>query len=101
MRDSCTDCCRKHLAQAMVLILEANKGYPEHAWLAVGHMAEAEDEMLEKYPEIANQIRDARVAMMEDFPGKVACPDLMALIGLVSDLEDNEELPTTVEADDV
>ena len=97
MRDSCTDCCRKHLAQAMVLILEANKGYPLHAWLAVGHMAEAEDEMLERYPEIANDIRNQRLKLMETMrEGKPAAPALMDLIELVCDTDTQQTMEVEV-----
>jgi hypothetical protein len=65
MRPSCLDCCRKHLAQAEVLMLEARKGYVVHSWLAVGHLAEAEDETLEKYPEISEMIRNERLKYIE------------------------------------
>lgn len=64
MRPSCLNCCRKHLAQAEVLMLEARKGYPVHGWLAVGHMAEAEDETLQLYPEITEEIRKHRLEYM-------------------------------------
>jgi hypothetical protein len=61
MRPSCLDCVRKHLAQALVLMSEVKKGYPEHFWLVIGHMAEAEDEMLEYSVDFANRIREERV----------------------------------------
>lgn len=64
MRPSCLFCARKHLAQAEVLMSEALKGYPRHAWLAVGHLAEAEDELLEKFPELAGTVRDHRLRYM-------------------------------------
>lgn len=99
MRDSCTDCCRKHLSQAMVLILEANKGYPLHAWLAVGHMAEAEDEMLERYPQIAESIREERLKLMETMrDGRPSSPGLMDLIELVCDTD--TQIPMEVEVPD-
>lgn len=65
MRPSCLDCCRKHLAQAEVLMLEARKGYVVHSWLAVGHLAEAEDETLQEYPEVAETIREERIKYIE------------------------------------
>ena len=40
--------------QALVLLGEANQGYPEHFFLAIGHLAEASDELVQKYPEQAN-----------------------------------------------
>ena len=60
MRDSCLDCTRKHLAQAIVLMVEAKMGYPEHKWLAIGHMAEAEAEILERDEPTASYIRGLR-----------------------------------------
>lgn len=59
MRPSCYNCCRKHLAQAIVLSHEV-AGYPEHKWLVIGHMAEAEAEITREHPVIAMKIRDAR-----------------------------------------
>lgn len=44
MRPLCIDCTRKHLGAALVLMQEARLGYPEHKWLAVGHLVEAEAE---------------------------------------------------------
>jgi hypothetical protein len=41
-------------------------GYPLHAWLAVGHMAEASSELVFGYPQQANRIRDERIALMKD-----------------------------------
>ena len=65
MRPSCLDCCRKHLAQAEILMLEARKGYVVHSWLAVGHLAEAEDETLEDYPDLSELIREERLNYIE------------------------------------
>lgn len=64
-RPSCANCARKHLAQAMVLMLEAEKGYPAHAWLAIGHLAEAEDELLDQHPSIAQSVRAHRLLYQE------------------------------------
>lgn len=60
MRESCKNCVRKHLAQAIILIGETELGYPEHKWLAIGHLAEAESEALSKWPAVASMIRDIR-----------------------------------------
>lgn len=60
MRPSCLSCARKHLAQALVLIHESHKGYPDHRWLAIGHLAEAEDELLAKFPAQASSVRNHR-----------------------------------------
>jgi hypothetical protein len=64
MRETCLDCCRKHLGAAMVLMDEARLGYPLHRWLAVGHMVEAESETLELYPVLAASIRQERTSYM-------------------------------------
>jgi len=89
MRDSCRSCARKHIAQACILMLEAQKGYPEHGWLAVGHMAEAEDELLEKHPDMANVIRSERVEYMrwlEDETEEVHHVNCLDLIKHITDL---------------
>lgn len=75
MRDSCLSCVRKHLAQAIVLMAEADMGYPLHKWLAIGHMAEAADECVANYPEFANTIRKTRIEYEEG-----AVVDLVSLI---------------------
>ena len=65
MCDSCLNCYRKHLGQAIVLMIEGEMGYPEHRWLAVGHMAEAEAETILDFPELANSVREERVKYQE------------------------------------
>lgn len=65
MRDSCLSCARKHIAKAEVLTQEALLGYPEHAWLAIGEMAEAEAELLQRYPDLAEEIRECRLHFMD------------------------------------
>jgi hypothetical protein len=64
MRETCLLCASKHISQAIVLVLEAGKGYPLHLWFAVGHLAEAEDESLFKFPVLANSIREVRIRLM-------------------------------------
>jgi len=68
MRPDCLMCAMKHVAQSIVLMGEVHKGYPLHRWLACGHLAEAEDELvrMEKYRSLANMIRDERKSIMED-----------------------------------
>ena len=93
-RTACRDCGRKHLSQAKlklsqakVLLKEAFQGYPEHFefafeqmkdaedqvweahdlyWDAMGHMAEASDELVAEYGEMANTIRDSRLLLQND-----------------------------------
>lgn len=76
MRPSCLDCARKHLAQASVLADEVRLGYPDHMWLVIGHMAEAESELVKEYSMWANTIRDKRLAYMKE----ATEPDFLNLI---------------------
>jgi hypothetical protein len=77
-RDSCLDCVRKHLAQAACLMDEALQGYPQHRWLAVGHLAEASSECLDAHPALAQKLREHRLAYMRDPSYKVPVVDLIA-----------------------
>ena len=64
MRETCLLCVSKHISQAIVLLLEAGKGYPLHLWFAVGHLAEAEDESLLEFPQLSEVIREIRIRLM-------------------------------------
>ena len=70
LRPGCTDCVRKHLAQAVILLNEVMTGYSEdphvHRWLALGHLAEAADEALKDHPQLAEQIRKIRLDLMNE-----------------------------------
>lgn len=70
VRPGCTDCVRKHLAQAVILLNEVMTGYSEdphvHRWLALGHLAEAADEALREHPQLAEQIRKIRLDLMNE-----------------------------------
>jgi len=66
MRPTCLNCARKHLAKALINMNEARLGYPVLVWLAIGHMSEAEDELLARYPEDSIKIRDHRKNYEED-----------------------------------
>jgi len=85
-REPCADCCRKHLGQASALLQESLQGYPDHRWLAIGHVAEAEAEIQGLHPDIAQGLRDTRKAMESD-AGVV--PDFLAVIGEVSRREED------------
>lgn len=61
MRASCLSCARKHLAAAEVLMCEALLGYPIFSWYAVGHLEQAEEELLSDYPNEAAAVRAERV----------------------------------------
>jgi len=66
---------------------ESRLGYPSHWYLACGHMAEAESELLATYPGISEAIREHRVKMMEErsytFP-------IMELLELLMEEKDEE-----------
>ena len=64
MREACLDCGIKHLGQAAVLMHEVKKGYEYHFVYVVGHLAEMEDELIQKYPEWTKRIRAVRQAYM-------------------------------------
>jgi hypothetical protein len=66
------------------LLDESELGYPEHFWLAVGHLAEAESESLHKHPDIAGAIREARVALIDD---KEYPFDILKLIAYIGEIE--------------
>jgi len=66
MRESCVLCACKHIAQARVLLLESLKGYEEHYLFALGHLSEAEDELVKDHAELANYLRDFRKQLEED-----------------------------------
>jgi len=77
LRDSCIDCVRKHLSQALVLMQEVHQGYPKHHWIAVGHLGEAADEALKEFPKLAAEIRKHRIKYMADPHYSVPVLDLI------------------------
>lgn len=70
MRFSCLHCTLKHVGQACVLLSEYMKDtdkYFTHFGLAIGHLAEAEDESISKYPGFAESIRGERLRLLINF----------------------------------
>ena len=82
-RPSCFDCGRKHIAKAIIQLGEAKLGYPQHFWLAIGNLSEAEEEILE-YPEIAVIIRTERLNIQAN---RDHTPNLMYLFDLIDNAE--------------
>ena len=76
-RQPCAHCAKKHLCQAMVLLDESMNGYPEHRWLAMGHVAEAESEIAGLYADIAGTLREARKTMDDD---RSYVPDFLPVV---------------------
>ena len=85
LRQSCLKCARKHIAQSIVLLNESLLGYPDHRWLATGHLAEAAEETVMQYPKLAAMLRFDR-KMVEDGKGM---PDLMRYFRHIQTVEDN------------
>lgn len=79
MRETCLFCVSKHIAQSIVLVTECAMGYPQHIWLAVGHLAEAETEACSEFPRLAENICKVRLALMGQ-EGKFQHSDLMKLL---------------------
>lgn len=74
---------RKHISQAIVLLIESRLGYRDHLWLAIGHLAEAESEVLADYFDLAERTRTERLKIIDD-PWHNA--ELMSLISEATDL---------------
>lgn len=94
MRTSCLDCVEKHLAQAWVLLSEFGKDnhkYQFHLTLALGHLAEAEDEALVEHGAISRKIREIRTRLqtwrtvLEQVI--LLTSDLLDLLSTVSELQ--------------
>jgi len=64
MRNSCVECVVKHIGQAAALMGEIRLGYEHHWVYAIGHLAEAESEAVNEFPDIARQIRNWRIDYM-------------------------------------
>jgi hypothetical protein len=94
MRNSCFDCCRKHLAQALIISHElawyAGNPKDDHFWVLIGHLAEAGDQIQVESQFIADQIRTQRLMLMKDGPGAARRLDINMLIRLVC-----ESMPPT------
>ena len=93
MRKGCIDCAIKHVAQAQVLLDEAQLGYPNHRWLAVGHLAEAESELLGVAPLVANDIRGIRITVASGLQ-----LDYEGMLQVLLNLKDQEEQKTIDES---
>lgn len=65
MRESCLICARKHIAEAEILMREALMGYCHYAYLAVGHLSQAEAELLKEFSEMAHIVRAERINYLE------------------------------------
>lgn len=88
MRKTCLDCVRKHLAQALILLDEAKGRYPSHFWIAIGHIAEAEQEAMDQFPDFALNLRSERQKLIAHPEGKIY---LLDYIEMATELGKTEE----------
>lgn len=88
VRDPCTRCAIKHVAAARVLMNEARLGYPHHVYYAIGHLSEAEDEIVDIQPEDAALIRESRIKIQDSLDSgeqsKLHIPDFKKLMSAVA-----------------
>lgn len=66
MKRYCLDCVIKHLADAKITQEEALMGYPEHILDTIGNLSQASLECYGASPELADEIRQYRLLIMED-----------------------------------
>lgn len=69
MRNSCRYCTLKHIGSAMVLEEEIANGNldPTHVAWMIGHLAQAESQSQERWPEIAQTLRKIRQNAEEEY----------------------------------
>jgi hypothetical protein len=92
LRMPCPLCCLKHLGQARALMLEARKGYATFFWFALGHLAEAEDELAGEGHDLVERIREERKALERNPAYQVDFEGLMASISTTFGLDPTEYL---------
>ena len=98
MRPTCLECAGKHLAQACELTKEYKTGYPSFHWFVIGHLAEAEEETVRDYPDLANEIREYRVAWTDDHDLVVPYEELLGRIDeLLEATEDDPNETQTID----
>lgn len=86
MRESCVQCACKHIAQARALMLECAKGY-EHKLFALGHLAEAEDELAKDHPDLCKWVRQYRLKLENDDHYEFPWKEVILHVAQVGDLE--------------
>ena len=94
MRETCRDCARKHIAQALLLAIEERTGYPQFKWLVIGHLAEAEAELVCDHEDLANEIREYRKEYEIDTHVNMPLMEMIQRITAIDDeLKAKEEKP--------
>ena len=79
---ACAKLARLLVSEARILAFETLKGYDAHYWDALGHLAQAEDEIVVIMPEVATVIRGARKVWEADCN---KLPDFRALQYAIND----------------
>ena len=98
MRKGCYDCCFKHLSEARA-VLEEIPFYTDHVMLVVGHLAQAEAEIMRFSLTMASAIRDLRLKYMDDFNADIEDElgrlgmECLALKAIAVDKEKTNPLP--------
>jgi hypothetical protein len=84
----------KHVTQAGILTMEARQGYPHHRWWALGHLAEASDELVADYEEQANEIREYRKQYEDDEDVQLPYHEIIAMLSklIEGETEDARQL---------
>lgn len=100
MRESCFDCARKHLAQAIIISHEvphyAGDQVDDHFWIMIGHMAEAEAQIQKVAPNVADEIREARLEVMKSGPAAVYSLSLNRFVLMISELAELKQKPVSI-----
>lgn len=100
MRKTCADCCRKHLAHALVICDEfddwAEVPGDRHFWRCVGHLGEAESHIRKESKFVADQIRTTRLVLMKEGAGAVRKLNIDLLIDLVCEFVESQAKPPSV-----
>jgi hypothetical protein len=89
------------LATAITYSHEAVLGYPSHAWLCVGELVNAENEMLRSNLMISQTIRQYRLQYMdcieENFRDLSKVPQILDLIEMITTFHELEKQRLTPE----
>jgi hypothetical protein len=72
----CLDCVIKHLADAKVLYGEFLTGYKDHILDVIGNLSQASLESVGVSPEFAEEVRQHRLMLMENYDYQVPYYDL-------------------------
>jgi hypothetical protein len=75
----------------VILLHESKQGYPTHFWLAMGHLAEAGDELLRDYREVADNVRNERKLLEDDPLYEIPILDMIDQVTEIAERENTDE----------